>query len=70
MLQSYFPVNNMVQTMFTPILIPDKHTNELRINVNPISKKLKFLRFIDFFMFQQKKLGKVGEKRSIMSLFM
>ena len=44
--------------MFTPILIPDKHTHELRFNVNPMSKKLNFFRFIDFFMFQHKSLEK------------
>ena len=44
--------------MFTPILIPDKHTHELRFNVNPMSKKLNFFRFIAFFMFQQKSLEK------------
>ena len=40
--------------MFLPIFIPNKHTRELRINVNPKSKKLKKLCFIDFFIFQQK----------------
>ena len=29
MLQSCFPVNNEVQTLLTPILIPDKNTQEL-----------------------------------------
>ena len=58
MLQGCFPDNTKVQTMFTPILMPDKNTHELRINVNPMSKQLKFLRFIDFFMCQQKSLEK------------
>ena len=40
--------------MFTPIIIPNKHAHELRINVNLISKKLKFSRFIDFFIFNKK----------------
>ena len=35
-----FLVINKVYTMFTPIFIPDKHTRELRIYVNPMSKKL------------------------------
>ena len=38
MLQLYFPVNNKVQTMFEPVLIPDKSNCELRINVNPTRK--------------------------------
>ena len=52
MLQSCFPVNNKVQTTFTPILIPDKtliadkNTRELGNNVNPPSKK--FSRFGTF----------------------
>ena len=39
MLQSCFPVNNEVQTMFTSISIPDKNIRELRNNVdlNPSS---------------------------------
>ena len=41
MLQGCFPGNNKVQTMFTPILMPNKNTRELRNNVNPTSKKLK-----------------------------
>ena len=44
--------------MFTPIFIPDKHTRDLRIYVNPMSKMLKFLSFIYFFMFPQKSLEK------------
>ena len=38
--QGCFPGNNKVQTMFTPILMPDKNTRVLRNNVNPTSKKL------------------------------
>ena len=48
MLKSCFPVNNKVQTIFTPILIPDKNTCELGSNVNPMSKKLKFSLFLTF----------------------
>ena len=44
--------------MFQPIFIPDKHTRLLKINVNPMSKKLKKIHFIDFFMFQQKSFEK------------
>ena len=40
MLQSWFLVNNKVQTTFTPIWIPDKNNQELKNNVNPTSKKL------------------------------
>ena len=48
--------------MFTPILIRDKNTRELRNNVNPMSKKLKFSRFFLTFYVPTKKLGrKVGE---------
>ena len=39
MLQSWFPLKNKVQTMFTPILIPNKNTRELRNNNNRTSKK-------------------------------
>ena len=39
MLQGCFPGNNKVQTMFTPILMPDKNTRELKNNLNPTSKK-------------------------------
>ena len=52
MLQSYFPVKNKLQTMFPPIFIPNKHNPELKTNVDQMNKKLNFLRFIDFFMFQ------------------
>ena len=40
-LQSCIPGNNKVQTMFTPISMPDKYTRELKNNVKPTSKKLK-----------------------------
>ena len=33
--------------MLTPIFIPDKHTHEHRIKVNPMSKKMICLRFIN-----------------------
>ena len=61
MLQLCFPVNNEVQIMFTPILIPDKNTRELRNNVNPTSKKFKFSRFLDFLC-SDKKPWKSGRK--------
>ena len=72
MLQSCFPAKNEVQTMFTPILIPDKNTHEHRNNVNPMSKKVKFFTFFFFLLYYvaTKNLGKVGEKQSIMSLSM
>ena len=55
MLQSRFPVNNEVQTMFTPTLIPAKNTGELRNNENPTSKKFNvFTFFFGLFMFRQK----------------
>ena len=40
--------------MFTPIFISDKNTRELRNNVNPMSKKLKSLRLMDFLCSDQK----------------
>ena len=46
--KSRFPLKNKVQTTFTPILIPNKNTRELRNNINPTSKKLEFLLFLDF----------------------
>ena len=55
--------------MFPPIFIPDKQTHELRINVNPMSKKLIFY-FLFTFDVTTEKLEKVGEKQSIMSLSM
>ena len=61
MLKSCFQVNNEVQTTFTPILIPDKNTRELRNNVNPTSKKLKFSRFLDVLC-SNKKPRKSGRK--------
>ena len=70
MLQWCFPDNIKVQTTFTPILMPDKNTRELRNNVNPTSKKLEMSGFHGVFMFWKKNLRKVGEKRSIMSLSM
>ena len=57
-LQSCFPVNNEVQTMFTPILIPDKNIRELRNNVNQTSKKFNSSRFFGLFMFQHKTIVK------------
>ena len=58
MLQTWFPVNNKVQTTFTPILIPNKNTLELKNNVNPMSKKLKFSRVLDFLCSDKKILEK------------
>ena len=55
--------------MFTPILIPDKNTHELRYNANPTSQKLNISRLFGRFMFGQKTSEKwEGEKQSIMSL--
>ena len=51
MLQGCFPDNNKVQTTFTPILMHDENTRELRNNVNPTSKKLEFSGFHGVFMF-------------------
>ena len=45
MLQWCFPSTNKVQTVFTPILMPDKNTRELRNNVNQTSKKLEISGF-------------------------
>ena len=47
--------------MFTPILIRDKNTRELKNNVNPVSKKVKIFTFFGLFMFQQK-IWKSGRK--------
>ena len=49
--QGCFPGNNKVQTLFTPILMPNKNTRGLRNNVNPTSKKLKVSGFHGVFMF-------------------
>ena len=51
MLQECSPDNIKVQTTFTPILMPDKNTRELRNNVNPTSKKLEISGFHGVFMF-------------------
>ena len=59
MLQSCLPVINKVQNF-----IPDKHTRELRIYVNPMSKKVKFLRYIDLIMFPQKLAMEKWEKNN------
>ena len=56
--QSCFQVNNEVQTMFTPIVIPDKNTRELRYNVNPTDKKFNFFTIFGLFIFRQKTLEK------------
>ena len=61
MLQSWFPLKNKVQTTFTPILIPNKNTFELRNSINPTSKKLEFSRFLDFLC-SDKKPSKSGRK--------
>ena len=63
MLQLCFPVNNEVQTIFSPILIPDNNTRELRNHVNPTNKKLVFHVFWTFYG-PTKNLGKLGEKQS------
>ena len=51
MLQWCFPGTNKVQTVFTPILMPDKNTRELRNNVNQTSKKLEISGFHGVFRF-------------------
>ena len=51
MLQGCFPDNNKVQTTFTPILMPNKNTRELRNNGNLTSKKLEISGFHGVFMF-------------------
>ena len=63
MLQSWFPLKNKVQTTFTPILIPNKNTRELRNIINPTSKKLEFSRFLDFLC-SDKKPSKKWEKNN------
>ena len=60
MFQTCFPVNIKVQTMFTFLLISDKNTSELEINVISTSKKLKFLRFLTYVW--TKKTAKNGRK--------
>ena len=47
--------------MLTPIVIRDKNTRELKINVNPMSKKMKFSRFMDILC-NHKKASKSGRK--------
>ena len=59
MLQLCFPVKSKVQTVLTPIVIPDKNTHELENNVNPTSKKLKFPHFFKTFYVLTKHIGKV-----------
>ena len=49
MLQGCFPDNNKVQTTFTPILMHDENTRELRNNVNPTGKKFEFSGFHGVF---------------------
>ena len=61
MLQGCFPRNNKVQTTFTPISMPNKNTRELRNNVNPMSKKLKFQIFMEFLC-SDKNASKSGRK--------
>ena len=63
MLQSWFPLKNKVQTVFTPILIPNKNTRELRNNINQTSKKLEFSRFLNFLC-SDKKPSKKWEKNN------
>ena len=53
MLQSGFLFNNKVQTNYVRTYL-NKNSRELRNNVSPTSKKLKFSRFLIFFMFRQK----------------
>ena len=63
MLQSWFPLTNKVQTTFTPILIPNKNTRELRNNIYPRIKKFEFSRFLDFLC-SDKKPSKKWEKNN------
>ena len=51
MLQWCFPGTKKVQTLYTPILMPDKNTRELRNNVNQTSKKLEISGFHGVFRF-------------------
>ena len=51
MLQGCFPGNIKVQTTYTPVLMPDKNTRELRNNVNQTSKKLEISGFRGVSMF-------------------
>ena len=60
-LQSCVPGNNKVQTMFTPILIPDKNTRKLRNVVNLMSKMFN-LSFLFLFLCSDKKPSKSGRK--------
>ena len=48
--------------MFTPIIISDKNTSELRNNVSQMSEKVENLTLYGLFMFRPKSLEKVGEK--------
>ena len=61
MLQGCFPDNNKVQTTFTPILMPNKNTRELRYNGNFTSKKLEISGFHGFLC-SDKKPSKSGRK--------
>ena len=63
MLQSCFPANNEVQTMFSPILIPDKTLVDSEIMFN-------FSCCFGLFYVPTKNLRKEGEKQSIISLSM
>ena len=46
MFKSRFPAILMVQTMFTPVFGPDKHTSEVRFPVQTMCKKFIFSGFI------------------------
>ena len=58
MLQGCFPGNNKVQTMFTPILMPDKNTRVLINNLNQMNKKLEISGFRGVFYVLTKTLRK------------
>ena len=44
--------------MYSPILVPDKNTCELKTHGNPTTKKFNFFTVFGLFMFQQKTLEK------------
>ena len=52
--------------MFSPLVITNENANELSINANQMSKKLKIAHYYGLFMFPQKKVSKRGRKLYIM----
>ena len=59
--QIFFQVIFKENAIFPSVLIPNKHTDELKINVIPMSRKLQISCFMDFYV-PTKILGEVGEK--------